>query len=166
MRKEREASWAQEKAQLAAVAGIAAERREAGEAKANLLEAALEGARAELTSMQKKLKGGRGVGVGLEAKAAKVDEYWMSELALDCKSLPPKEINSYSDWNRNVRFLAAAMEGRDLEAIAAALGRNEQISGLLQTKLFSRDVKDIISDVLNVIQDHWSARHAVFLMSE
>eukprot|EP00966_Prymnesium_polylepis_P254098 5872156-Prymnesium_polylepis.2 len=90
----------------------------------------------------------------------------MRELDLDCKSLPPKAINSYSDWNRNVRFLAAAMEGRNSEAIAAAHGRNEQIGTLLTTKLFSRDIKEVISDVLQIIQDHWSARHAVFLMSE
>lgn len=150
-------------------AAIEAERAAGNEEAVQRLSSAFEETTAELEKLQRRVRGGRGVGVGLETQAAKVgsvEEYFMRELNLDYKSLPPKEINCISSWERNVKFLSAAMDGRDPKAIGAAIGRNEKIRSVLDSYLFQREVKVVVHDVLQVIQEHWSARHAVILMSE
>ena len=71
-------------------------------------------------------------------------------------------------WQRNVRMLAAALKGRDASEIMAAMARNgrETIHALLQTPEMQPFIKEIIEKVLDVIQQHWSPRQAVFLMAE
>jgi hypothetical protein len=106
------------------------------------------------------------VGPGLLAQVDKVNAYWMKELDLEKKSLPPADWRTYTDWSRNVRFMAAATRGRDPAALAAALARNEALDGLLRAKSVQQHVKVLIGDVLRVIEEHWSARLSVILMSE
>eukprot|EP00966_Prymnesium_polylepis_P178499 4134090-Prymnesium_polylepis.1 len=72
----------------------------------------------------------------------------MKELDLEKKSLPPADWRTYTDWSRNVRFMAAATRGRDPAALAAALARNEALDGLLRAKSVQQHVKVLIGDVL------------------
>ena len=62
--------------------------------------------------------------------------------------------------------MAVVIAGRDPAALAAAVVRNEELDGLLKAKSVQPHVKALIGDVLHVIQDHWSARLSVILMSE
>jgi hypothetical protein len=123
----------------------------------------------ERDELRRKLFGGQGAGQGLEAqseKTASARDALLAELGLEKKSLPPREWSSYTDYNRNVRFIAAATRGRDPAAVAAALARNDALDGLLQTKSVQPHLKALVGDVLRIIQDHWSARLGVILMSE
>jgi hypothetical protein len=64
-----------------------------------------------------------------------------------------------------VRFIAAALKGRDPAVVAAALSRG-QLDALMDTPPLQPLIKTRIEETLFFLQDHWSARHAVFLMSE
>lgn len=66
----------------------------------------------------------------------------------------------------NVQFVAAALRDRHPSVIAAALRRNNQMEPLFGTKEFQPLVKQTLRTCLDVLQCHWSARHAVILMSE
>ena len=60
----------------------------------------------------------------------------------------------------------AALAGRSPDVIATALKRNRQLDALLDSAILQPYIKAAISNALLVIQKHWSARQAVFLMSE
>ena len=124
---------------------------------------------AEVKQLRKQIHGGRGVGAGLQSsleKSLETNKAWRERLHLDCNSLPSTSINCYSDHSRNVRFLEAAMRDRPAEVIAGALQRLDVLDSILKTKFLQRKMKVAIADVLEIIQSHWSARHAVMLMSD
>ena len=90
------------------------------------------------------------------------------QLGLHAFALPHADIDaSVHDilyW-RNVKFVQMALKDRQPDVIAAALKRNGQIAALVETAVFQPSIKAAIAQALLVIQEHWSARHAVFVMS-
>lgn len=87
-------------------------------------------------------------------------------------SLPNPEIDDDSRqcqvtrfWE-NVQFVTAALADRHPSVVAVALAKNQQISGLLQTKELQPAMKESIAAVLQRVQQHWGPRHAVILMQE
>lgn len=74
--------------------------------------------------------------------------------------------HSNSLFYYNVQFVVAALRDRHPAVIAAALCRNNQVDALLGTRELQPMVKHKVRNSLDVLQQHWSARHAVILMSE
>lgn len=76
------------------------------------------------------------------------------------------ETHSNALFTRNVQFVSAALDGRDPRVIASSLHRNGQLGALLEQRLLQPFLKKLIGGALSVMQNHWSARHAVILMQE
>ena len=146
---------------------VAADVREAALTK----EAAAEAAelRERATELEKQINGSRGLkGLASRAEESRAElDGLCKQLGLDTKKLPTSKLNgTHMLYQRNVRFVAAALKDRDPLVIAAAADRNGQIDALLQTAQLQPKIKEVIGTVLSVIQDHWSARMAVILMAE
>lgn len=93
------------------------------------------------------------------------------QLNLRSTQLPSAQINGTErrdnmDFSYNLRFLAAALSGREAQVIAAALKRNNQLEDVARAKEMQPLIKQAIDGVLQVIQERWGARHAVILMQE
>ena len=76
-------------------------------------------------------------------------------LRLRYSKVPDCELNGTNQAKvQNINFLAAALHGRDPDAIAAALVRNGQLDALFATAGFQSKIKEVINGVLATIQVH------------
>ena len=163
-------------------AGRQAER-EASDQHVTRLQASLDQTKSDLAELQAVVRGSKGRGkAGLKARLKKVEgpeasirktiSHWQKELGLPrSRQIPARRLPATYDtgdhiYRDQVRHVAAVCKGRNPVVIANALRRNGQIEAVMATPPFQPALKTKIEGVLKVIQEHWSPRHALFVMSE